>query len=382
MTPLKVLVVEDNDLIRDSFVMALEDAGFAVDASENGQRALERSDLADFGVIVSDVAMPVLDGLGMLKALRDRHVAVPVVLVTGSQSANAAADAARYGALLYLTKPVNLRTLIEVVRHAGKLSGGANRARSEAPPPPPDPAALAAEELSARLDRAIARLWMAFQPIVLPTERRVIAFEALMRSDEPAMARPDLILDAAERLDRLEDLGVAVRARVAEALVDLPEGSDVFVNLHARDLLVDGFLSGAEPLTAHARRVVLEITERASLERVVDLPSLTNRLRAHGYRLAIDDLGAGYAGLTAVAHLRPEVVKIDMSLVRGLDADPVRQELVGRLNDACRRLGLRVVCEGVENAAERDALLAMGCDCHQGYLYAKPTRGFPPVAWG
>ncbi len=380
MAPLKVLVVDDSELVRNSFVMALEDAGFAAESADDGQSALDRPDIADFGVIVSDVAMPVLDGVGLLKALRARHVAVPVVLVTGSQSANAATDAARYGALLYLTKPVNMRTLVEVVRHAGQLSGGG---RAEATPSIPAPATIEEVEadLSARFDRALEALWMAFQPIVLPAAREVIAYEALLRSDEPSMRRPDLILHAAERLGRLEDLGVAARASVAEAIKGLPEGVDVFVNLHARDLSVEAFVSGDEPLTAHARRVVLELTERASLNHLADLPSITSRLRAHGYRLAIDDLGAGYAGLTAVAHLRPEVVKIDMSLVRGLDADPMRQELVGRLNDACRRLGLQVVCEGVEREAERDALLAMGCDRHQGYLYAKPARGFADVVW-
>jgi EAL domain-containing protein (putative c-di-GMP-specific phosphodiesterase class I) len=104
------------------------------------------------------------------------------------------------------------------------------------------------------------------------------------------------------------------------------------------------------------------------------------RLRGLGYRIAIDDLGAGYAGLTSFAQLEPEVVKVDMSLVRGIDSSPVKQKLVRSIIALCTELGIQLVAEGIETPAERDAVVALGGDLCQGYLFAKPGRGFPTPA--
>ena len=88
----------------------------------------------------------------------------------------------------------------------------------------------------------------------------------------------------------------------------------LFINLHAMELDDDSLISAAAPLSRHAARVVLEVTERAPLEKIRDVTARVAQLRALGYRIAVDDLGAGYAGLTSFAHLEPEVVKVDMSL--------------------------------------------------------------------
>jgi EAL domain-containing protein (putative c-di-GMP-specific phosphodiesterase class I) len=104
-------------------------------------------------------------------------------------------------------------------------------------------------------------------------------------------------------------------------------------------------------------------------------------LRAVGFRIAIDDLGAGYAGLTSFALLEPEIVKIDMTLTRGIDQSPVKQKLVRSMSTLCREMGMTIVTEGVETRDERDTLLAIGCDLLQGYLFARPAKGFPKPAW-
>jgi len=126
--------------------------------------------------------------------------------------------------------------------------------------------------------------------------------------------------------------------------------------------------------------VVLEVTERASLEGV-DVRSQLATLRRLGFRVALDDLGAGYAGLSSFAQLLPEVVKFDMSLVSGIDRDPTKQRLVHTMKGLCDELGIQVVAEGVETAAERDVLVGLGCDLLQGYSFAKPGAPFPIVNW-
>jgi EAL domain-containing protein (putative c-di-GMP-specific phosphodiesterase class I) len=126
---------------------------------------------------------------------------------------------------------------------------------------------------------------------------------------------------------------------------------------------------------------VLEVTERASLYGVKNLSACVAKLKALGFQIAIDDLGAGYAGLTSFTQLEPELAKLDMSLVRGVDGDSRRQSIVRSMKRLCDDLGMQVVAEGVETAAERDMLTELGCDLLQGYLFAKPQRGFAAMRW-
>jgi len=100
-----------------------------------------------------------------------------------------------------------------------------------------------------------------------------------------------------------------------------------------------------------------------------------------GFRIAVDDLGAGYAGLTSFTQLEPEIAKLDMSLVRGIDADPRRQSIVLSMKRLCDELDIAVVAEGVETVGERDALAELGCHLLQGYLFAKPAEGFMMPQW-
>jgi EAL domain-containing protein (putative c-di-GMP-specific phosphodiesterase class I) len=235
--------------------------------------------------------------------------------------------------------------------------------------------------LEVRFAWGLDLMWMAFQPIVSWNDRRVVGYEALIRSDEPLMKNPAEMLDAAETLGRLHDLGRAVRARIAAAAPEAPEGAKLFVNLHSADLNDEELYSAEAPLSMIASRVVLEVTERASLYGVRSITTRVKTLKALGYKIAVDDLGAGYAGLTSFTQLEPEVVKLDMSLVRGVDADPRRQSIVRSMKKLCDELGMLVVTEGVETPTERGTLVSIGCDLFQGYLFARPSRGFDAPRW-
>ena len=130
-----------------------------------------------------------------------------------------------------------------------------------------------------------------------------------------------------------------------------------------------------------ADSVVLEITERAPLDAIGRMTQRIAALRASGYRIAIDDLGAGYAGLSSFAALEPDIVKLDMSLVRDVHRSPVKRRLIEGVVRACADLGVTLVAEGVEVPAERDALVESGVDVFQGFLFARPAPEFPVVAW-
>ena len=151
------------------------------------------------------------------------------------------------------------------------------------------------------------------------------------------------------------------------------------VNLHPEDLLDPSLFSEGAPLRQFPNRVVLEITERAALDDVTDIKGRVEVLRFNSFRIAVDDLGAGYAGLASFAALEPEIVKIDMSLVRGVDESIVRQRLVKSIAQLCRDMEILVVAEGVETKGEHEMLAKLGCDLLQGYLFAKPTAEFADV---
>jgi EAL domain-containing protein (putative c-di-GMP-specific phosphodiesterase class I) len=126
---------------------------------------------------------------------------------------------------------------------------------------------------------------------------------------------------------------------------------------------------------------VLEVTERAGLEGLSDIAARVARLRGMGFRIGLDDLGAGDAGLNVFASIDPEYVKLDRELVRDVHRHPRKLTLVASLISLCRQLGVKVIAEGVETPEERDALLGTGCDLFQGFLFARPGPGLPEVRW-
>ena len=260
-------------------------------------------------------------------------------------------------------------------------NGGAPPVAPGAPPErglrAPWPGGAPWRAAEADFEAALASVYVAFQPIVAWPGARVFGCEALVRTRHRRLGRARDLLRAASLLGRMRDVGRAVRALAFAAASRLPESVLLFLNLHADDL-EDPQLDHAEH--AHLRRrVVLELHEEARLEDRADLRRRLRELRRLGYRLALDDMGGGGRGTPSVALLRPDVVKVDASLVRGVERDGARREAVGRIHRVCAENGAALVCEGVESAAERDALWCAGCVLFQGYLFGRPRRRLPAL---
>jgi EAL domain-containing protein (putative c-di-GMP-specific phosphodiesterase class I) len=218
---------------------------------------------------------------------------------------------------------------------------------------------------------------MHFQPIVRAKDRSRFGYEALLRATDKSLPHPGAILDAAERLERVPALGRAIRAQTAELIAESPPSRGVvFINLHLLDLYDKQLTSSFAPLTKVASRVVLEITERTSLVGQDDLRYRVAELRELGFKIAIDDLGGGHARMGTFTPLDTDFVKLDMSLVRDIDRQTMKQRLVRSIIELCREHGTQVVGEGVETEAEAKTLVDLGCDLLQGYLIAKPALPF------
>jgi EAL domain-containing protein (putative c-di-GMP-specific phosphodiesterase class I) len=368
-------------VVREAFARALERAGHTVDVAADGAAALESIRTQQYDAVVSDIAMPKLDGVRLLQAVRTEDLDLPVILATGEPTVETAVQAVALGAFRYLPKPLQPKQLVATVKRAvqqRRMSRVRRKLEQLGDQSWGTIGDLAG--LQAHFDRALERVHMVYQPIIDWKPRKVVGYEALVRSTEPRLPHPGALFDAAERLDRLDDLGRAIRRCCAAAVAALPDGVALFVNLHTQDLLDETLYESDADLGPSADRIVFEITERAKLESVPDIAGRAARLRGLGYRLAIDDIGAGYAGLNSFAQLEPEVVKLDMALVRDVQGSVTKQKLIQALVTLCRDLGLAVVAEGVETVEERDALLGLGCDWFQGYLFARPAAAFAEPA--
>ena len=369
----RLLLVDDDPMIRKVLQRSLA-ASFQVTALASAEEAIAEVRARPYDVVLSDVHLQGMSGVEFLRRLREQDLDLPVLLMSGEPQLDAAIRAVEYGAMRYILKPFNMVELQQVLARAVSLRrlGEARRRSVDLL----GRKALSAGDragLEAVVDGAVRSLRVAWQPIVAWERKRVVGYEALMRSRLPSA---EALIEAAERAGRTVELGRAVRQAVAAAGAVAPV-ADLYVNLHPQELLDDQLYDPQAPLSKLASRVVLEITERASLESLPDVRDRVGRLRKLGYRMALDDLGAGYAGLASFALLEPEVVKIDESLVRDVHHGATRRRLISSIIAACRDLKCACIAEGVELPAERDALAELGCELFQGFLFARPAFAFP-----
>ncbi len=375
--PSRVLVADDDPTLRRMLVRFLRKVGYEVHDVDTGRAAIAALETGRFDVVLSDVHMPDGSGLDILRAARRVDLDVPVILISGMPDVETASKALEYGAFRYLTKPLDLQAVDKLVRHGIRAHALARLRREAMSVTGAASGAADRAGVEVRFESALDQLYMVFQPIVHASTGELFGVEALMRTREPSMPHPGAILDAATTLGRLAQLGRRVRTLSGLALAARPDIGALFVNLHPDDLLDIDLLDPAAALTGIAPRVILEVTERSSLTTSTELSSRLARIRKLGFRVAVDDIGAGYSGLTSFADLIPEVVKIDMSLVRDVHASTLKQRTIAALCNLCHEVGAMVVGEGVETEAEREQLVALGCDLLQGYLIAKPHPELP-----
>jgi EAL domain-containing protein (putative c-di-GMP-specific phosphodiesterase class I) len=376
----RLLLVEDEDALRRALVRSLH-RSFDVTAVADGTAAAELVVNQTFDGVLSDIGLPGMSGVDLLRLIRSYDLDVPVVLMTGQPSIETAVAALELGALTYIQKPFVHQELHETLIRATKLARIA-RTKREAVAAGVGGSPMAGDKLGLdkSFDRALESLAIVFQPIVDRRSRKTMGYEALMRSREPSIPDPYALLEAAERLDRIRELGRRVRELAIAAFQPANDTMVLFLNLHPAELLDGSLYDRQSPLARMADRIVLEITERAALQEIMETKDRCTELRRRGFQIALDDLGAGYAGLTSFATLEPEVVKLDMSLIRGIESSPVRRHIVESMTRLCRELDMKVVAEGIETMPELATILDLGCDCLQGYLLGRPASTLIPSA--
>lgn len=226
---------------------------------------------------------------------------------------------------------------------------------------------------------------MAFQPIVDVRTGTSFAFEALVRGLDGASASE--VLTAADDQNRYAfDQRCRVRAiELASSLGVHDRGAYVSINfmpnaIYKPEVCIRTTFDTARRVGFPTQNIIFEFTEDQQIREPERVREILHAYRKMGFKTAIDDFGAGYAGLNLLADFQPDLIKLDMGLIRGIDHDPVRQAIVNGIVVVCDNLGIRVIAEGVETVAEFKALTDLGISLLQGFLFARPTFEALPEA--
>jgi EAL domain-containing protein (putative c-di-GMP-specific phosphodiesterase class I) len=228
---------------------------------------------------------------------------------------------------------------------------------------------------------------MAFQPILEHKDKSVFAYEALVRGPNGEGAGHILsqVTD-----DNRYSFDQSCRIKAIEVATDIgfkDTGSYLSINflplaIYNPETCIRATLAAAKRTNFPTDKLIFEITEGEHVTDKQHLRDIIAEYRKQGFQSAIDDFGSGYAGLNLLSEFQPDIIKIDMELIRDIDTKEVSRTIVESILNVTNTLGLKAIAEGIETEAERDTLLDMGVTLHQGYLYAKPEfEKLPEVNW-
>lgn len=234
-----------------------------------------------------------------------------------------------------------------------------------------------------RIEQVLAdpgSLNMALQPIVDVRTRRVVGHEALARFTPAPYRPPNLWFEEAWQVGLGPELELHAVALACRYLSRLPADMYLSVNLSPQTILDPRLSEVVASMGPAAGRVVVEVTEHAVVDDYDELVDVVRRLAHSGVRLAVDDAGAGYASMQHVLRLRPDIIKLDRSIVADAHRDPARRALLGAMSSFADSLGVVTVAEGVENAEELAVLGSAGITSAQGFHIARPDLE-PVLEW-
>jgi EAL domain-containing protein (putative c-di-GMP-specific phosphodiesterase class I) len=223
------------------------------------------------------------------------------------------------------------------------------------------------------------RITSVYEPIVDVDTRTVFGYEALARGPEGTpLHSPAALFGSAKTHDLTFELDCLCRASGLKGAIDFPRESKLFLNImptsiHDPNFQPDRLIETLEECRLSPRDVVFEINEQESIHDMVVFRELSDRYRSLGFEFALDDTGSGYAGFEEMIGLSPEYIKIDRSMVSGVDVDSSKQDVLAALLSMAQKMGARVIGEGLDTLEELEMLSKLGIHFGQGWLFGHPT---------
>lgn len=225
---------------------------------------------------------------------------------------------------------------------------------------------------------------MAFQPIVDVRDRSVFAYKALVRGTDGSGAGSVLARVNSDNRYRFDQ---TCRVKAVELAARLEVPCFVSINfmpnaVYEAATCIRATLAAAQRVNFPTSRLLFEITENEQVVDKAHLKRILEEYRRQGFQTAIDDFGSGYSGLNLLAEFQPDIIKLDMAIIRDIDRDPVRQAIVQGIAGVCRALNITIIAEGIESIGELRFLRTQDIHLFQGYLFAKPAfEQLPSISW-
>lgn len=223
------------------------------------------------------------------------------------------------------------------------------------------------------------RIYSVYEPIVEVSSRTVFGYESLARGPERSRFHsPAALFAAAQEFGLVFELDCACRESGLRGAMDFPSGTKLFLNIlpttiHDPNFREDRLIETLEKRRLSPRDVVFEISEQESIRSFGAFREMRDQFRRLGFQFALDDTGAGYAGLEELVEIEPDYIKIDRSMVSGVDQDPARQDVLAAVLQLAEKMGAQVIGEGLDTLEELEMLGRLGIRFGQGWLFGHPT---------
>lgn len=363
-----ILLIDDEPDFTDTMQLLLTNSGFRTEVAYNPREGIKKASLKP-DLILLDLNMPQMNGHQVCRQLKENAPTqnIPIIMLTAFNKTIDKVEALNLGVADYISKSFPFEEILARIKAVLR-----ERAVAE------DPKTLQEKnekiiELRKIIDEKNIKIL--FQPIVELATKNPIGYEALTRGPKGTfLESPINLFSLAVETNMFFELDRLCRNTSAQKAKFITKNNILFLNTDPSIIDTDyfknmEFLSGTTLLPS---QICIEITERTSVKNFSELGSKLAYFKSMGIKTAIDDVGSGYSTLAAVAQLNPEFIKIDMSLIRNVDSDETKKNLVQVIITLAKKLNCQIIAEGIETENEYNTLLSLGVKYGQGYLFAKP----------
>lgn len=362
-----ILIVDDNRAFVDVLALNLQSHDYIVSAAYSGEEALEKAKEKP-DIVLLDVMLIGMSGYDVCRRLRQDTLThhIPIIMVTAKSATQEKIEGLYIGADDYLIKPFETEELLARIEAVLR--------RIQCFDEKYEDKAKAINEIKTLIqDQSIIPH---FQPIFYLKPKRLLGVEALSRPpSESYFKGPEALFDAAFRLGFLFDLEMACHKNALVKLGDWAKKNLIFFNISPyliQDPRFRDFCSFYNSYT-NPGMIALELTERTAIKDFATFLRMLGFFKKCGFKVSVDDVGSGYSSLDSIVEIRPDFIKIDIRLIRHINVDPVRQNLLKAIVMFCKQSKIISIAEGIQRQEELDILSDFGVDAGQGYLLGKPA---------
>ncbi len=380
---IRVLVAEDDALVLDALttIIGTDEEFTVVGTAHDADSAIAGIIGAAPDLVLLDVRMPGGGGERVAQSICETRPAVRIVAISSHDDEHTIETMIAAGAHGYVTKDSKPEKILDTLKRVAsgetiftpitsenvvrKYAQSSQRLKEERQ-------MRRTREERVRKVCEPGYMTSVFQPIVDIRNGEIVMYEALTRFDPMFGMNPQQWFEEAEELGMSALLEATALANTATAMT-MADANDVTVSLNVSPgTLLDPEMANCF-LAFTPDHMVVEITEHARINDYGLVKAVAEKLHDRGTRLAIDDAGAGFASLRHILDLNPDLIKLDISLVRSIDTDPARHALAAGLTTFAQEIGAEIVAEGIETREELDTLCDLGVHYGQGYYLARPA---------